>query len=180
MDKTKQLTYGGALTALIAVCAWLTIPSPTVPFTMQTFGVFFTLFFLGGKGGTLVVLAYLLLGAVGAPVFAGFQGGVGALFGMTGGYLLGFLAISLVYWMINPKENRFLSCFAMILGLVVCYILGTLQFVLLYSAQVEEMGFVAGLSLCVFPYIIPDLLKLCLAQQMAQRLKKAIPSLRKI
>lgn len=66
--------------AIIAVCSWIQIPM-TVPFTMQTFAVFCALATLGGKGGTISVLIYIVLGAVGVPVFAGFTGGVGILFG---------------------------------------------------------------------------------------------------
>ena len=74
--------------AIIAVCSWIQIPM-TVPFTMQTFAVFCALTTLGGKGGTISILIYIVLGAVGVPVFAGFTGGIGILFGTTGGYIIG-------------------------------------------------------------------------------------------
>lgn len=169
--KTKELTYGGVCVALIAICAWITIPTGAAPFTMQTFGVFFTLFFLGGRLGSGVVLAYLLLGAVGAPVFAGFQGGLSVLFGTTGGYLLGFLAISLLFWLVNPGEKKMLAIATMIVGQFLCYLLGTLQFVAIYSQNTGEIGIWTVLTWCVLPYILPDMLKLFLAQQMAQRLR---------
>ena len=88
--KTRELAYTGILAALIAVCSWISIPT-AVPFTLQTFAVFLTLGLLGGRLGTLAVTVYLLLGAVGLPVFAGFHGGLGAFLGATGGYLVGFL-----------------------------------------------------------------------------------------
>ena len=75
--------------SIFAVCSWIQFPM-TVPFTMQTFAVFCALATLGGKGGTISVLIYIVLGAVGVPVFAGFTGGVGILFGTTGGYIIGF------------------------------------------------------------------------------------------
>ena len=87
--KTRELAYTGILAALIAVCSWISIPT-AVPFTLQTFAVFLTLGLLGGRLGTLAVTVYLLLGAVGLPVFAGFHGGLGAFLGATGGYLVGF------------------------------------------------------------------------------------------
>ena len=74
--KTRELAYTGILAALIAVCSWISIPT-AVPFTLQTFAVFLTLGLLGGRLGTLAVTVYLLLGAVGLPVFAGFHGGLG-------------------------------------------------------------------------------------------------------
>ncbi|MFI3253243.1 MAG: biotin transporter BioY [Eubacteriales bacterium] len=170
MMKTKELTYGALCTAMMAACSWITIPTATAPFTMQTFAVFFTLFFLGGKDGTRSVLAYLLLGAMGAPVFAGFTGGLGILLGSTGGYLIGFLGIAMLYWMAKPK-GEIMSVAVMILGLCLCYLFGTVQFVLLYSANNQGIGLLTGFSWCVLPYIIPDLLKMALAQQLAVRLK---------
>ena len=84
--RTRELARAALFAALIAICSWISIPT-AVPFTLQTFAVFLALGVLGGKLGTLSVAVYLLLGAVGLPVFAGFQGGLGALLGATGGYL---------------------------------------------------------------------------------------------
>ena len=86
--------------ALLAICAWLSLPVADISFTMQTFGVFTALGLLGGKRGTLSIALYLLLGIAGLPVFAGFQGGLGVLLGSTGGYIWGFLLAGLVYWTI--------------------------------------------------------------------------------
>ena len=104
--RTQELARAALFAALIAICSWISIPT-AVPFTLQTFAVFLALGVLGGKLGTLSVAVYLLLGAVGLPVFAGFQGGLGALLGATGGYLAGFLltllagaAASLLGWWI--------------------------------------------------------------------------------
>jgi biotin transport system substrate-specific component len=74
--KTKDFAYIGLFAVIIAICSWLSVPA-TVPFTLQTFAVFCALGLLGGKRGTLAVLVYLLLGAVGLPVFSGFMGGFG-------------------------------------------------------------------------------------------------------
>ena len=70
---TRDLCFCAIGAALIAVCAWISIPAD-VPFTLQTFAIFTVCGLLGGKRGTVSVLVYLLLGAVGAPVFAGFRG----------------------------------------------------------------------------------------------------------
>ena len=80
--RTRDLTYVALCAVLIAVCAWISIPAP-VPFTLQTFGIFAALTLLGGRRGCYAVAVYLLLGLVGLPVFAGFQGGIGALLGTT-------------------------------------------------------------------------------------------------
>ena len=70
----------------------------TVPFTLQTCAVFLAVGVLGGKRGTLSILIYLLLGAIGVPVFAGFTGGIGIVLGTTGGYIIGFLFSGLIMW----------------------------------------------------------------------------------
>ena len=95
--RVVDLTYMAVCAALIAICAWITVPA-AVPFTLQTFAVFCVLGLLGGKRGTVAILVYILLGAVGLPVFSGFNGGIGALLGTTGGYILGFIFIGLIYW----------------------------------------------------------------------------------
>ena len=90
---TVELVYIAVCAALMAVCSWISIPAPAplAPFTLQTFAVFLILLLLGGRRGFFTVLTYILLGAVGLPVFAQFMGGVGVLFGTTGGYIIGFL-----------------------------------------------------------------------------------------
>ena len=85
MANTKYMTRAALFAALTAICAWISIPVADIGFTMQTFGVFLTLGVLGGKWGTVSILIYLLLGAVGMPVFSGFRGGMGMLLGVTGG-----------------------------------------------------------------------------------------------
>ena len=95
--KTYDLAYIAIFAVLIAICSWISIPM-TVPFTLQTFGVFMAVGVLGGKRGSLAVLVYILLGAIGVPVFAGFSGGLGILLNNTGGYIIGFLFSALVMW----------------------------------------------------------------------------------
>ena len=96
-NKTKisDLVYTAVGIALICVCSWISIPMP-VPFTLQTFAVPVVLLLLGGKRGTLATVIYVIMGAIGIPVFAGFTGGPGILFGSTGGYIIGFIFMGLV------------------------------------------------------------------------------------
>ena len=95
--KARNMALCGLFTAILTVCAWISIPVGDMVITLQTFGIFLTLGLLGGKYGTVTMLVYLLLGAVGAPVFSGFRGGLGALLGTTGGYLFGFMLTCLCY-----------------------------------------------------------------------------------
>ena len=158
---------------LIAACAWITVPA-AVPFTMQTFGICAALFVLGGRRGTWAVGVYLLLGFVGLPVFSGFQGGPGTLLGTTGGYILGFFAMAAVYWLMTAwlGEKLPVSILAMVLGLLVCYIFGTIWFMVLYARNSGPIGLATALGWCVFPFVIPDLAKLALAALLARRVSR--------
>ena len=86
--KTQDLVYVSLFAVLITVCSWISIPF-IVPFTMQTFALFLAINFLGGKKGLISIVIYVALGAVGVPVFSGFTSGIGALFGLNGGYIFG-------------------------------------------------------------------------------------------
>ena len=170
--RTRDLTYIALFAVLMAVCAWITIPM-TVPFTLQIFAVFAALATLGGRRGTYAVAVYLLLGAVGLPVGAGFQGGLGWLLGTTGGYIAGFLCIALIYWLITAKlgESLPVKAVACVLGLLVCYVFGTIWFMAVYARSTGPVGIMTALGWCVFPYVVPDLLKLVLAVTLSQRVK---------
>ena len=173
--RTVDLVYMALFAALIAICSWISIPA-TVEFTMQTFAVFAALGLLGGYRALIAVCVYLLLGAVGLPVFAGFHGGIGALLGSTGGYLVGFAAMALVYWLITAifGEDRWVRVAAMVAALIVCYAFGTAWFVIVYTRQTEAIGWMTALGWCVFPFIIPDLIKMALALVLTDRLAKRL------
>ncbi len=161
----------GILLAVIVICSWISIPF-TIPFTLQTFGIFLAVMVLDTWGSLLTVLGYLLLGLIGLPVFSGFKGGIGVILGPTGGYILGFLFSTLIagkLMEVFPK-GRVYSYLSMIIGLIVCYIFGTLWFVYMYTGK-ESMTFVNALALCVFPFIIPDLIKIVLAEYLGGYLK---------
>ncbi|MBQ6077564.1 MAG: biotin transporter BioY [Clostridia bacterium] len=170
--RTVELAYIALGAALIAVCAWITIPF-TVPFTMQLFAVFFVLTVLGGRNGTIAIAVYLLLGSIGIPVFSGFKGGFGVLIGMTGGYLVGMLLIGLVYWLMTKllKPSVWTELIAFAIGLLLCYAFGTLWF----STLNGEKSFYASLAVCVVPFILPDILKLALAYFVGRKLRPLIP-----
>lgn len=171
--RTLDLVYIALMAVLMAVCAWISVPAP-VPFTMQTFAVFTALFLLGGRRGTLAVLVYLLMGAVGLPVFHGFTGGIGILAGVTGGYLIGFLATALIEWGICALagEKPRVQAAAMVLGLLACYAFGTAWFMVVYARASGPIGLLAALGSCVFPFVVPDLVKLGLALALSRALKK--------
>ena len=191
-SKLTDMMLIGLFAALIAVCAQIQIPA-AVPFTLQTFAIFLAVGLLGGKRGTVSVVIYILLGMVGLPVFAGFKGGIAALLGTTGGYIIGFIFSALLMCALekpvsslfgketgaDSKKNIFRKmagpAISMILGLIVCYIFGTAWFVIVYTNTKEPIGIMTALGWCVFPFIIPDLIKIALALVLTLRLKKFVP-----
>lgn len=175
--KTKDLALCALFAALIAVCAWISIPA-TVPFTLQTFAIFAALGLLGGKRGTVAVAVYLLLGAVGVPVFAGFQGGIGALLGTTGGYLLGFLLTALIVWGMEARFGSKTGVFLLsaVLGMLVCYAFGTAWYLVVYARTKGAISPATALGWCVVPFLIPDAVKIALAVLLRGRLKRHIPA----
>ena len=173
--KTADLAYIAICAALIAICSWISIPT-VVPFTLQTFAVFVTLELIGGRRGTLSILTYILLAAIGAPVLAGFTGGLNGVLGMTGGYIIGFVFIGLLYWMSETLLGTKMPVriAVLVVGLMVCYAFGTGWFMVVYARQTGPVSLVTALGWCVFPFIIPDLIKLGLAALLSSRLRKVI------
>ena len=173
--KTLDMVYIALFAALISICAWISIPT-TVPFTLQTFAVCLTAGLLGMKRGTLTIVVYLLLGAIGLPVFAGFKGGLGSLLGTTGGYLIGFLFTALIVGFISDRFGRKLPAVAaaMVVGIAVCYAFGTVWFLLLYIKNTGPVGIGTVLSWCVIPFIIPDIIKAAVAALLTSRLGRFV------
>lgn len=173
MKKHNKL-YSFILSALFAavtvICAWITIPT-TVPFTLQTLAVCLMAQLLPLKYSLLSITIYIAMGAVGLPVFSGFQGGVGVLFGPTGGYILGFVFIVLVTGLVEKflNDSPIVRVLAMFLGLLLCYLFGTLWF-----AFVTKTSLLSAVVLCVLPYVVFDGAKIILAALLYKRLKKQI------
>ena len=172
--KAKHMALCGLFAAVLTVCAWISVPVGDSVITLQTFAVFLTLGLLGGKLGSITTLVYLLLGAIGAPVFSAFRGGLGALLGTTGGYIFGFMLTSLAYWLVTARKDTPPSrLLAMVLGLVLCYACGSWWYMTRYlTAGSVTLGLV--LVKCVLPFLIPDCLKLALAWLLTARLKRFV------
>ena len=171
----RDMAYIALFAVMMAVCSWISIPY-VVPFTLQTFAVFLAVGVLGGRRGTMAVLVYLLMGAVGLPVFTGFSGGIGHLLGSTGGYIVGFVFTALVMWGMEriPGSRTVVLAVSMVLGLLVCYAFGTAWFLLVYARTTGPVGVWTAVGWCVAPYVVPDLLKLALALVLRRRLRGAI------
>ena len=150
--------------ALLTISAWLSVNTGGMVFSLQSFAVFLALGTLGGKRGSICVAVYLLLGAVGLPVFTGFQGGFGAFFDLFAGYRWGFLLCALTYWVF---ENRLPDWVNMAISMVVCYFCGVI-----WMATVWHTEPWAAIAVGVLPYLLPDAVKITLALLIRRRLKK--------
>ncbi len=166
-NMTRCAVFAGSL----CLCAWIALPVGNMAVTLQTLALFLSLGVLGGRLGTITCGVYLLLGAVGLPVFSGFRGGIGMLLGTTGGYLVGFLAAALVYWLTTTLFSKAVLP-AFILGQLACYTLGTLW----YSYAYLQGNFTGALLQCVLPYLIPDGIKILAAWILSKRLRITPPS----
>ena len=174
-SKTYDMAYIAIFAVLMAICSWISIPM-AVPFTLQTFGVFMAVGVLGGKRGSLAVLIYILLGAIGVPVFAGFSGGIGVILNTTGGYIVGFLFSALVMWGMEALLGRkpVIQIISMVVWLIVCYALGTAWFMVVYARNTGAVGLGTVLGWCVIPFIIPDLVKIALAFVLSRKIRKYV------
>lgn len=175
----RELCRIALFAAIIAVCAWISVPIGEIPVTMQTMGICFAGAFLGCKRGTAAVAVYILLGLCGVPVFAGFTGGAAKLLLPTGGYIVGFLFTGFIVGLAadlckvkNDWARTGILAAAMVLGVAVCYAFGTAWFVALYHRAGKAMTVAGALSMCVIPYLLPDLVKIVVASLLVSRLKK--------
>lgn len=175
--KIKDIVLISLFSAIIVVCSFITIPA-AIPFTLQTFAVFLCLNILGAKKGIISILIYIFLGVVGLPVFSNFNGGIGALLNVTGGYIVGFIFSALIFWVItsvfNKKSRKIINLIASFMGLIVCYIFGTLWYILLFIKNGEAINFISAFTICVLPFIIPDILKIVLSVVISEKINKFI------
>lgn len=170
--------------ALITICSWISIPLGPVPFTLQTLGILAVMLTIGGRRGTIAILVYLALGAVGVPVFAGFKGGIMSFIGPTGGFLIGFVFGALVYWLLeklflkkfmtSPVKTWISGMLGFLVFEVVMYIVGVIWFMTVYAAQTGPVGLATVMTWCVIPFIIPDIVKMVVAVLIGERASKLI------
>lgn len=174
--RTKDIAYIAVFAALLAVCSWISIPIGEVPVTLQTMGVFLAVGLLGGRRGTLAIVVFIALAAIGAPVLAGFTGGAGILLGTTGGYILGFLLSALLMWAMERLLGNSLPVLAvsMVLGLAVCYAFGSAWFMFVYTRANGAVALGTVLGWCVVPFILPDAVKIAVALALTARLRRYV------
>lgn len=177
MSGTAKLVICAMFTALTAICSWIQIELPftPVPVNLATLAVMLAGCILGPVYGTVSQIVYVLLGAIGAPVFSGGAGGFGIIAGPTGGYIVGYMLCAATCGMImqsgssSAKPNIIKLIAAMVLGTLLCYTAGTLWFM-----YITDNGLVPSLLMCVVPYLPGDALKMAAAAVLVRRLPRSL------
>ena len=183
--KTTYMALCGLFAALMAICSmiWIPLGFTPVPVNLATLGVFLAGGLLGRKYGTISLAVYVLIGAVGVPVFAGFRGGLSVLAGPTGGYIIGYIAAAFLVGLLtelflgrkgaakekgsSSRVKELLLCAAaMVVGLAACYLLGTAWFMIS-----THTGLWPALVSCVFPFLPGDALKIIAGSLLVQKLR---------
>lgn len=163
----KELAYVGLFAAIICVVSQFSIPMPYgVPMTLQTLIIPLVAFVMGPRIGSLATLVYVLLGAFGLPVFAGFQGGVGIVFGPTGGFILSFPLMAYLAGWGGKKEGHLIPIFYLFLATLVNYIIGMFMFSLITSSDLKT-AFIA----CVAPFILTSIGKIFLVDLLGKTIQ---------
>ena len=168
----RQLALTGLMSAVICILGpWsFQLPVSPVPISLGFLAIYFVVSVMGMKLGTLSVIIYILLGLAGLPVFTGFTGGPGKLFGPTGGYLIGYIFMALICGLFVDKcGNRFFHLLGMFLGTAIGYLFGTV-----WLACQQSMGFVDALFLGVIPYLGFDAVKLIVGMTVGSQLRKSL------
>ena len=169
----RSMSFCALFAAITAVCSQIVIPLPSmVPISLSLLAVNLSGALLGAYGGSASQIVYLLLGAVGVPVFSQFRGGLGVLAGPTGGYIIGYIFSALIVGLVAQRFGRsFWRLVAgMVLGTAACYIFGTAWFMVLTGK-----GLIVALSACVLPFLPGDAVKIALASFLAVRLYPHLP-----
>lgn len=175
---TKQLVLIALMTAITCILAPFSIPIPfsPVPISFTNLVLYISVFILGYKMATVSYLVYLLLGFVGLPVFSGFTGGVAKLAGPTGGYLVGFIFMTIIAGLFvekcHGKYRYALYLLGMVLGTAVCYAFGTI-----WLAKMMDLTFAQGLAAGVIPYLPGDAVKMIAALIVGPTLQKRLHNL---
>lgn len=165
----KQMTRCAIMAALICVLAPVSVPLSTlVPISLGTLMVMLSGTLLGSRDGTFSVLMYLLVGMAGLPVFAGYSSGPTVLFGVTGGFLFGYLPLAFVSGHFCEKNDDLKSMVTgLVLGNAVLYLIGIVWFMIYLNARLGKV-----LAACVLPFIPGDLVKIVLVCLITPRIRK--------
>lgn len=170
-SKTKsqlgQLFIASLFTALLALISQVSIITPTgLPLSFQIFAVCLCGYTLKLKWASLSVITYIALGLLGLPIFSNFRGGIGVLFEITGGYIIGFVPL-VILCALPLKESRALKIGFGIIGVLICHIIGSV-----YLSALTNTNFLSSFITTSLPFLLKDIILCVLAHFLSLRLKK--------
>lgn len=170
----NKLIICALFASLMTICSWISIPLffTPVPVNMALAGAYITGLLLGCKYGFISEVLYILLGAVGLPVFAGFSGGIGAIAGPTGGFIIGYAFCAFVCGLSARKKGIMMRILLMLCGMSLCYGCGLIWFMYITGSTLW-----AGLVSCVIPFLAGDAVKIILVSILYRYLEKPAASL---
>ena len=177
-SRSRSIAFTALAIAIMAVSAWVTVPIGPIPFTLQMFAVTFAIIVLAPGQAIGAVAGYLVLGAIGVPVFSGMRGGIGVLMGPTGGFLWGYLiGVALAVGLLSLLRQRGIDNFAtgVAAGIVftaAAYLCGWAQYM-----AVANVGPLESFIVTVAPFIVVDLVKIVVAVAVARTVIRAVPQL---
>jgi len=174
---TNEICYIGVFTAVMIMCAQLAIPMPGgVPMTMQTWAVSLAGMVLGMKKGGLSAFTYILLGAIGLPVFANATGGLGVIFGPTGGFILSFPIMAFLAGMGAASRSIFLLIAGLIMGTLLNFFIGMFYFSFIVSSSLN-----AAFVITVLPFIPSAIIRIIVLSAFCKSIRftlaKSFPTL---
>ena len=168
--KTRNLTITALFAALICLCAPWTIPVGPIPITLATFAVYLAAAAAGWKIGAVAVVVYVLLGAVGLPVFSGFAGGIQKLFSVTGGYIVGYIPCAVLTGLIAGRKGKLWTYpVGMLAGTAVLYLIGTVWYCITTNTPPA-----AALAVCVLPFLPGDAVKIVAVSLLGYKLRPLV------
>jgi biotin transport system substrate-specific component len=165
----RELCFIAIFVAIIAICAQIIVPAGPVPFTLQAWAVSLAGLILGPKNGMLAALAYVFLGAFGAPVFAGFAGGLGTIMRPTGGFILSFPVVALLAGLGERKGGIFWTILGLAAGSIVNWVVG-----LLWFNWITEFGLIISFGYAVAPFIIIGIVRTAVLPFVSKSIKAAM------
>ncbi|MFW2490610.1 biotin transporter BioY [Clostridium chromiireducens] len=170
---TRQLTLIGVMSAVTCILGPLSLPIGLVPISLTNLAIYFSVYILGRRRGTISYMVYLLLGLIGLPVFSGFSGGLPKLAGPTGGYLIGFIFMAFISGLFIDKfsNKTYMGFLGMVIGTTVTYLFGTA-----WLAYVAHMTFNKALAVGVLPFVPGDLIKIIIASLVGPQIRKRLMS----
>ena len=168
---TRAMVYTALLTAVLCAVAPMTISIGPIPLSLATLVMYIAAATLSWKNGLLSVVLYVALGAIGLPVFSNFEGGFHKIAGVTGGFIIGYIPLSIVVGIISDRfsANRLLEILGMVIGTALLYVCGLVWFMLQTGANLGS-----ALMVCVLPFLVGDAIKITIACIIAPALRAVV------